>query len=148
MAHLGNRVRALRKSLGYTLEQFAEKISITGGGLSNIELSGKASEKIIRAICACFLVSEEWLVHGTGSAPQGVVVRADKPIDNPWENALVKELKEEVDFLRGVVKSLTANGTKANFLKALTNKAGVTGRLVEMYPTDNNKPGAQVGARA
>ena len=72
-------------------------------------------------------VTREWLVNGEGEAPKGITVKAKlTEEDNPWRDALVQELKEEVEFLRGVVTTLTG-GTpiKRGFLVAFNGARGV-----------------------
>lgn len=63
----GERVKAVRKSLGLTLEKFGEKIGLKKNSLSQIE-NGKnnLTDQNILSICREYSVNEEWLVNGTG----------------------------------------------------------------------------------
>jgi transcriptional regulator with XRE-family HTH domain len=63
-----DRIRWLRKSLGLTQKDFAEKIQLKGNAISMLE-QGRCSltEQNIRLICMAFGVSEEWLRTGAGA---------------------------------------------------------------------------------
>lgn len=63
----GERVKAVRKSLGLTLEKFGEKIGLKKNSLSQIE-NGKnnLTDQSVLSICREYSVNEEWLVNGTG----------------------------------------------------------------------------------
>jgi transcriptional regulator with XRE-family HTH domain len=63
----GVRIANVRKKLGLTQSQFAEKIGLKFSAISMIEL-GKAplTEANIRLICLTFGVREEWLRVGNG----------------------------------------------------------------------------------
>ena len=65
---MNNRIKALRKTEGLTLEKFGERIGISNSACSALE-TGKnnPSEQTIRAICREFRVREEWLRSGEGS---------------------------------------------------------------------------------
>ena len=67
MKQTNNRIAALRKNLGITQIEFAEKLGLTSAAISAIEL-GKAplTEVNIRLICFTFGVNRDWLVDGTG----------------------------------------------------------------------------------
>jgi transcriptional regulator with XRE-family HTH domain len=63
----GGRIAEIRKKLGLTQSQFAEKIGLKFSAISMIEL-GKAllTEANIRLICLTFGVNEQWLRTGEG----------------------------------------------------------------------------------
>lgn len=63
----GERVKEIRKTLGYTLDKFGEKIGIKKSALSLIE-NGKntLTEQNIKSICREFGVREDWLRTGEG----------------------------------------------------------------------------------
>ena len=67
MNDLGDRVRALRKALNLTLEDFGNKLGMTKSSVSGIE-NGKngASEQTLRLMCATFGADYFWLTEGTG----------------------------------------------------------------------------------
>lgn len=69
---IGERIRVIRKSAKMNLDDFGEKVGVTGPAVSMME-NGKASvtDRSIKAICREFHVNEEWLRTGKGemSAP-------------------------------------------------------------------------------
>ena len=67
MIILNNRIKLLRKTLGLTQENFAQKIGITKSSVSLLESGqNKASSQTIFILCKEFNVNEEWLRNGTG----------------------------------------------------------------------------------
>jgi len=63
----GYRIKELRKHLGLSQDDFANKIKITHGHVSTMENGKKeVSDKIIAIICLTFGVREEWLRNGNG----------------------------------------------------------------------------------
>lgn len=64
----GERIRALRKELGLTLEKFAEPIGVKKAAISNIENDTRGlTDQMIISICREYNASEEWLRTGNGS---------------------------------------------------------------------------------
>ena len=64
---MNTRIKAVRKSVGLTLEKFGERIGITASSVSAIEVGkNNPSEQTIRAICREFGVNEIWLRTGAG----------------------------------------------------------------------------------
>jgi len=63
----GERVREVRKNLGFTLDRFGEHIGIKKSALSSIE-NGRSNltEANIKAICREFNVDYIWLTTGEG----------------------------------------------------------------------------------
>lgn len=64
---MGERINAIRKTLGLTLEKFGERLGVKKSTLSNIE-SGRTTvtDQMFKAICREFNVNEEWLKDGIG----------------------------------------------------------------------------------
>lgn len=61
------RCIAVRKSNGLTQQAFAERIGVSVGVISNIELGrAPATPVVCIAICSKFHIREEWLFHGEG----------------------------------------------------------------------------------
>jgi transcriptional regulator with XRE-family HTH domain len=62
-----DRVKILRKELGFTQSEFAEKLLLTHSIISRVE-SGDVplSEKNIKLICRTFDVNEDWVRNGKG----------------------------------------------------------------------------------
>lgn len=64
---MNNRIRELRKSLGLSQKQLAEKIGLKQNAVSYMEKQdATVTEQNIRAICAQFSVNEDWLRTGSG----------------------------------------------------------------------------------
>lgn len=61
------RVRELRKHLGLSQNEFAQKIGVTRSVIKNIELgSVEMKEYVVKLISSAFNVNEEWLYAGVG----------------------------------------------------------------------------------
>lgn len=65
---IDERIRAIRKDKGLTMQAFGESIGISKASISGIE-SGKngPSEQTIRLICSVYKVDYFWLKEGKGS---------------------------------------------------------------------------------
>ena len=67
---MNERIKELRKSLELTLDKFSERIGISKGALSNIELGKRSvTDQMFKSICREFNVNEEWLRDGVGDPP-------------------------------------------------------------------------------
>ncbi len=65
---LGERIHLIRKKNCMSMRVFGDAIGISAASISKIETGvNNPSEQTIRAICAEFDVSREWLLAGTGS---------------------------------------------------------------------------------
>lgn len=64
---MNERVKELRKKLGFSGEKFGEHLGVTKYAISQIE-TGKNSltDQMIKSICREFNVNEDWLRNGTG----------------------------------------------------------------------------------
>ena len=65
---IDERIRAIRKDKGLTMQAFGESIGMSKASISGIE-SGKngPSEQTIRLICSVYKVDYFWLKEGQGS---------------------------------------------------------------------------------
>lgn len=119
------RLREIRKKLGYTQNEFGERIGITGSTVSDIE-RGKLSltERNISLICEKLGVNKNWLKNGEGemfdtyNLPEDEITRALASIETSnYEN--VKSL-----LLKYV--QLDDNGKKVidDFLSYFLNMKG------------------------
>lgn len=65
---IDERIRAIRKDKGLTMQAFGESIGMSKASISGIE-SGKngPSEQTIRLICSVYKVDYLWLKEGKGS---------------------------------------------------------------------------------
>jgi transcriptional regulator with XRE-family HTH domain len=113
---IGERVKAVRKELGLTLDKFVEKLGVTKSSLSMIE-NGKANpgDQTIILICREYNVNEEWLRKGTGemfnasSGSQALdELRKEFNLDD-FSVKLIKAFSELTDEQRASVKNLIEN---------------------------------------
>lgn len=88
---MSERIKALRKKLGLTQQEFADKLNIKRGAVANYEIGrNEPIDAVISLICKTFNVNEEWLRSGAG----------DMFLELPEEDeeaAYVSELLEDVD---------------------------------------------------
>jgi transcriptional regulator with XRE-family HTH domain len=63
----GERLRAVRKHLGLTLDKFGEKLGMKKSALSLLENGvNNFTDQVIRSICREYKVNYDWLVRGEG----------------------------------------------------------------------------------
>ena len=61
------RIREVRKALGYTQSEFGARLGLRGNTITGYETGIRSpSEAVVMSICREFNVSEEWLRYGTG----------------------------------------------------------------------------------
>lgn len=61
------RIKKLRKALGLTQQEFADKIGIVRGNIATYETGkSKPGDAVVSLICREFSVNEEWLRTGNG----------------------------------------------------------------------------------
>lgn len=75
---MGDRIKALRQSLGLTQQEFADRIGIKRGAIANYEIGRNISDVVINSICRTYNVSEHWL--RTGEGEMFVQISRDKEI--------------------------------------------------------------------
>lgn len=64
---IATRTRELRKALGLTQQQFADRLGITRGAVSKYDINATdPSDAVISLICREFNVREAWLRTGEG----------------------------------------------------------------------------------
>ena len=62
-----DRIKALRQTLGLSMEKFAEPLGVTKGSISKIEHGENyPSTMLQKLICSTFNVNEDWLKTGNG----------------------------------------------------------------------------------
>lgn len=117
---VNQRIKEFRAETGLNQTQFAVKAGLSLPTISSIESNNaEVSGKTIKAICKAFNANETWINTGKGD------MFSDKPLQvihsepNPWRDALVQELKEEIAYLRDLLKMSVGGGkgTAANFRK-------------------------------
>lgn len=61
------RVKAIRKDIGLTQEDFGERISLVASMICQIENgTAKITERTIRGICREYNINRDWLLNGKG----------------------------------------------------------------------------------
>lgn len=104
------RLKVFRKRLGLTQHDLAVCSGVSIQYIKKLETgAGKASDKIVRAICQPFNVREEWLKTGSGrflvdsDAPpppslallkKQLAVALFESLDDNKKNIIIKELRE------------------------------------------------------
>jgi transcriptional regulator with XRE-family HTH domain len=64
---IGERIKALRESLGISQREFCKLLSLSGGYITSVETGAReANDRLVKLIVSEFNVNEEWLVSGTG----------------------------------------------------------------------------------
>lgn len=67
MKNENERIKDVRKSLGFTLDRFGERVGMKKSSLSQVENGTNAvSNQLRTAVCREFHVREEWLRTGNG----------------------------------------------------------------------------------
>lgn len=96
------RVRALRKELGLTLQAFGDRLGVTRATVSRIENGvNNLSDQMVVSICREYGVSEKWLRDGDGE--MFVPVTRNEKIAR-FAGELMKD--ETPDFRRQLVEIL------------------------------------------
>lgn len=66
MSSICQRIKLLRKDMGLTQKEFANRIGVTNAHISRIEKElTRPSAALIKLICKTYQVSESWLLQGT-----------------------------------------------------------------------------------
>lgn len=94
------RIKAIRKALGLSGENFGERIGLKKVAISQVE-TGRTNptEQTIVSICREFNVSEEWLRNGTGE--MFVPIPTDEEIDS-----FVSSAKKDNGFKKRLISLL------------------------------------------
>lgn len=65
--NINERIKLLRKDLGLTQQEFADKLGIKRGAIANYEIGRNSPlDAVLTLICNIFNVNKEWLVNGMG----------------------------------------------------------------------------------
>lgn len=100
----GSRIRALRKELMLTQNEFGEKIGLTQNTITKYENGLRnPSNQIVLSICREFNVNEIWLRTGEGG-DENMFKKVSK--DDEYSISLGKLTMEENEFVRNTVKYL------------------------------------------
>lgn len=101
-AHLTERIKELRKSLGLTQQKFADKIGVKQNTVAQYEIGrNPPTDTVVTLICREFDVNEEWL--RTGAGPMFV----EKSRDEELAEFFGKVLAGDPDFRRRLLSAMS-----------------------------------------
>lgn len=125
------RVKLVRESLLLTQPQFAKCLDSSVSAIAKIEGGAvEVTPKFLNKISQTFNINPSWIKTGEGKSFMSgtleenitrvnTLLGSNHGTINPWENALVKELKEEVTYLRELLRmAVGGKSASANFKKA------------------------------
>lgn len=110
------RVLMLKTQLGLTDIEFCGRSSISTGTFNKIKNEEEVSQRVLNSIIAGLNVNREWLLYGKGKMLKELQGSFD-----PARDTLYKDLKEEINFYRELLKQVA--GGKANFLRTFNETA-------------------------
>lgn len=98
---MGERIKEHRKLLGYTQEQFAEKLEISVRFATDIELGkkGMSIDTLIK-ICALLSVSADYLIWGKDEKAENNIAALTAELSED-------EIKHAEDLMRTFVKAIS-----------------------------------------
>lgn len=102
------RIKSIRKALGFTQQEFADKLNIRRGSIASYEVGRiSPSNATIALICREFNVSENWLRYGKGD--MFIPMTRDEEIDS-----FVKSVHANVDgtFKKKFISALAKLSTE------------------------------------
>lgn len=123
---MNERMKKLRKTLGLTQQDFADRIGIARGNIGAYEVNKNApSDAVISLICREFNVSENWLRTGEGdmflpvnrdseiaSFVKSLLNEEPDSFKNRFISMLSKLTVEEWEFLEHKAKELAGEDKK------------------------------------
>ncbi len=87
------RFKQIRVFYGLSQAQFAQRIHMSPGFISNVETGrSNISERTIDSVCEAFPISRDWLTRGKGEML--VEVGEHNPVDKEGINSRVKEVRK------------------------------------------------------
>lgn len=93
------RIKALRKALGLTQQDFADKLGIKRGAIANYEIGrNEPIDAVLSLICREFNVNPVWLREGTGEM---FVTRSRNDEIAAYVGRVLKD--EDADFQRSLI---------------------------------------------
>lgn len=108
-------VKAVRQATGLNQEDFAKALGVSTSIVAKVESEAASADNLLSNISKKIGISIENILNG--NIPKEIVLLTDDK-NNPWRDALVNELKEEVSYYRELLK-IMASGKNPNFLKAI-----------------------------
>ncbi len=116
---VNSRVLLLKTHLNLNRSEFSNKANISLSTFDNISTGHNIYPKTINAISQAFNANRDWLLTGHGDMfvePKHTAVGFGT--ENPYKDALVAELKSQVEYLKEMLK-MTMGGKNPNFRKAI-----------------------------
>ena len=111
----GERIRSIRKKLGFTLDSFGEKLGVSGAAISAVEIGTRnLTSQMAKSICREYNVSYDYLMYGTGKMfddlPDTILdeLCAQYELDN-LDRILIQEYLKLSPEERQVLKNFTKN---------------------------------------
>lgn len=134
MAHVGERIKTIRKMNNIKQKEFAERVSVSASYISKVE-SGKEvpTEMLLKLIALDFKVSLEWLRDGTGEMKEHY-----EGFDTITDEGLRLKYQAMKEFLEKTVSEQTGDNLK-NIIQAyshfvsLVTMPGLTDENQENY---------------
>ena len=91
------RFKKIRSHYGLSQAQFAQKIQVSPGFISNVETGrSNVSEKTINAICEAFPICKEWICLGEGE--MFLPGKEGNEVDKTEVGGRVKKVRKEADL--------------------------------------------------
>lgn len=95
----GQRLKQFREKAGLRQEAIAAELDVSLSIIQKVEVSQKElSDKMAEALCRRYAIPLEWLIKGQGE----LTYQLEK--ENPYRDTLYKELREQIDFLKEIIK--------------------------------------------
>lgn len=114
----GERVRSVRKGLDLTLEKFGEKLGVSKGAISAIEIGTRnLTEQMTKSICREYNVNYDYLVNGEGEMfddlPQTVLDELCMQYDcDDFDRVLIEEYLKLNTNDKQIIKNFIKNVCK------------------------------------
>lgn len=114
----GERVRSVRKELNLTLEKFGEKLGVSKGAISAIEIGTRnLTEQMAKSICREYNVNYDYLVNGEGKMfddlPQTVLDELCMQYDcDDFDRILIEEYLKLNTNDKQIIKNFIKNVCK------------------------------------
>lgn len=102
------RLGLLKTSLNIGTNEFAAKAKISPVTVWNIENGAGTSPKTDKAIVKAFNLNRDWWDNGKGEMLSDKLIQDEDSI-NPWKEEAYKSLKDEVAYLREMLKMAMGN---------------------------------------
>lgn len=143
---VNSRILLLKSELGFTTMDFCSKAKISSGTFQNIRINENVNQRTLNLIIENLNVNRDWLMHGKGKMfNEAKHTAVGMGAENPYKDALVAELKSQVEYLKEMLKMAIA-GKNPNFLKALEKAHNI--KLFPNLEQLNIVSGANVSGRA